>query len=577
MKSIITLLFLSLLSLSISAHRYNEKVSAYLATIDSLILRFDETKQARQIEIDLIAAVPMESTLQERYEYHKRLFEEYLRFDTDSALVHANQCFYLANQIGSLPMVHYSHIQKSFLNAITGQLHESVAELQQIETATLSPKVRVEYFGQLALLYSRFAEYTDEGRGDRRDYYYQREMDYIDSTLVVLPFNDPYRIIYRALRNLKFGDYAQSIAELSGYISASPQVNLINSQMLDLLASLYRDNGQEEQQIECLCEMAIIDLKLCNYDNSSLRNLAVLLNRLGNNDRAYCYMSKCIEMATLLNNRVRMISCLKDFGEIQRTHLQIKERDNRHLTLLLVITFCSLLMTIGAFMYIYRILRHRTKQRVQLGILNKQLTESNQELANTNFLLEKKLEEITFLHQHISDVNQQLDQLNAQLRDTNAQLERHNEVKEEQIGFAFTLCSDYISKIDQYRKNVNRLVRTNQHKELIRATDTPLLVESELKAFYQVFDTVFLHVYPHFVQDFNALLQPDQRITPKGEGRLNTDLRIFALMRLGISDSSKIADFLHSSVQTVYNSRQRTRQKAIDREAFNEQVLKLGK
>lgn len=70
------------------------------------------------------------------------------------------------------------------------------------------------------------------------------------------------------------------------------------------------------------------------------------------------------------------------------------------------------------------------------------------------------------------------------MRDTNAQLERHNEVKEEQIGFACTLCSDYISEIDQYRKNVNRLARTNQHKELIRATDTPLLVESELKAFY---------------------------------------------------------------------------------------------
>lgn len=79
------------------------------------------------------------------------------------------------------------------------------------------------------------------------------------------------------------------------------------------------------------------------------------------------------------------------------------------------------------------------------------------------------------------------------------------------------------------------------------------------------------------MQDFNALLQPDQRITPKGEGRLNADLRIFAFMRLGISDSSKIADFLHSSIQTVYNSWQRTRQKAIDREAFNEQVLKLGK
>ena len=118
---------------------------------------------------------------------------------------------------------------------------------------------------------------------------------------------------------------------------------------------------------------------------------------------------------------------------------------------------------------------------------------------------------------------------------------------------------------------------SQQYKDLLKFTDSPIMIESELKEFYRTFDAIFLHVYPSFVSDFNSLLQPEYRIIPKEEGRLNTELRIFALMHLGVTDSSKIADFFHWSTQTVYNKRVYIRQKAIDRETFNDQVRKLGK
>lgn len=184
------------------------------------------------------------------------------------------------------------------------------------------------------------------------------------------------------------------------------------------------------------------------------------------------------------------------------------------------------------------------------------------------------MDELSAVQASLKEANQQLETLNLQLQEANARLGVKNTIKEEYIGFVLSLCSDYISKLDRYRKNINRKVKAHLYSELYDMTESQAMMQTELKAFYEHFDSVFLHVYPDFVSDFNRLLQPQSQLHTK-EGCLNTELRIFALMRLGITDSQKIADFLHCSLQTVYNNRLRTRQKAIDRETFDKQLLRL--
>ena len=143
---------------------------------------------------------------------------------------------------------------------------------------------------------------------------------------------------------------------------------------------------------------------------------------------------------------------------------------------------------------------------------------------------------------------------------------------------SFSICSSYISKLEEYRKNVNRKLKTGQVEELKSWSASTSIVQSELKEFYHSFDAIFLHVYPDFVDDFNALLRPEERVVLKEGELLNTELRIYALVRLGINDSVKIAEFLHCSPQTVYNNRLRTRNKAvIPKENFAEVVRSLGK
>lgn len=172
----------------------------------------------------------------------------------------------------------------------------------------------------------------------------------------------------------------------------------------------------------------------------------------------------------------------------------------------------------------------------------------------------------------------ELKDLNTQLQEVNDQLRESNYVKEEYIGYVFNICSTYISKLEEFRKNINRKLKVGQIEDVKAMTDSSATASNELKEFYQNFDTIFLHLYPDFVGDFNALLLPEERIELKEGELLNTELRIHALIRLGITDSVKIADFLHCSAQTVYNNRLRTRNKSIiPKEDFINAVKKLGK
>ena len=142
---------------------------------------------------------------------------------------------------------------------------------------------------------------------------------------------------------------------------------------------------------------------------------------------------------------------------------------------------------------------------------------------------------------------------------------------------SFTICSNYIGKLEELKKNIHLKVVTKKYKE-IEASTANFDMKDELKEFYQSFDSVFLHLYPTFVNDFNSLLQEDKRISLREGELLNTELRIYALVRLGITDSVKIAEFLHCSPQTVYNNRFRVRSKAIiPKEDFAETVRTLGK
>lgn len=178
---------------------------------------------------------------------------------------------------------------------------------------------------------------------------------------------------------------------------------------------------------------------------------------------------------------------------------------------------------------------------------------------------------------HLAVLNKQLLDMNSQLKKTNSDAREANHIKEEYIGYFLNICLGYIDKIDNYRKMVNKKLQEKKYEDLLRIVKSTSLKEDELKELFINFDTMFIHLFPNFVEKFNDLLVDDAKIIlDKGE-ILNTELRIYALIRLGIRDSVKISNLLGYSVNTIYNYRAKMKNKAnIPREDFEWTVRQIG-
>ena len=241
---------------------------------------------------------------------------------------------------------------------------------------------------------------------------------------------------------------------------------------------------------------------------------------------------------------------------IEKNYQKAADRNTRILTTSIIAVSILALLLLGLLLFVH----HRNRQ---LAIARNALKESNDELEVANRQLATQKDELS--------------ELNVKQSILNSQLSESNHVKEEYIGRFMSLCSQYIDKLDDYRKFVNKKVKNKEFDELYRLSKSTELKEKELEELYENFDSVFLNLFPTFVDDFNALLDPETQIHPKDENRLTTEIRIFALIRLGIEDSSKIAEFLHYSVNTIYNYRARIKNGALNnRESFERRVKLLG-
>ena len=520
-RKIIALLFLFFCCTFLNAAPYSEKIKELLVRLDSLIAQKNTFAMLKEAKIAQLHKLRKDvRTLEERYWLNKNLYDEYCVYNADSAMN------YVA---GNLDIVYKQNdkyrqmewkIKKSFLLAATGLLKEAQDELDGVSGGSLPKELLVDYYGQMLYLYSHFNQYTGSEMGTLHEHYAQLERVYKDSLNMVLTPEDPL--------------------------------------------CFYRESDEQENYLTYLIYSAMADVRISNKDIASLEELAGVLFSLGDIDHAYVYMSYCLQNALAYRNRVRVVGISAVQDTIHQIYQERNQRQEARLRMYLVLVSVLSLISLFAFLYIYKQM--------------KRLKQSRQQLNEANNRLNKHVEELSKMHGQVAETNVQLTSLNEQLRDTNNQLRESNYVKEEYIGYVFSICSNYISKLDEYRKNINRKLKANQLEDVKALTDTHSMAQNELKEFYHNFDAIFLHIYPDFVSDFNALLHPDEQIVLKDGELLNTELRIYALVRLGITDSVKIAEFLHYSPQTVYNNRLKTRNKAIiPREEFAAVVRSLGR
>ena len=564
-RKIIALLFLLMGCTFLNAAPYSEKIKELLVRLDSLIAQKNTFAMLKEAKIAQLHKLQKDvRTLEERYWLNKNLYDEYRVYNADSAMNYVVDNLNIVYKQNDKYRQMEWKIKKSFLLAATGLLKEAQDELRGVSGGSLPKELLVDYYGQMLYLYSHFNQYTGSEMGTLHEHYAQLERVHKDSLNMVLTPEDPWFLWYK-------GQVVQGTDSMYVF-KERLQKGILNSAFdtrrdamnAYVLACFYRESDEQENYLTYLIYSAMADVRISNKDIASLEELAGVLFSLGDIDHAYVYMSYCLQNALAYRNRVRVVGISAVQDTIHQIYQERNQRQEARLRMYLVLVSVLSLISLFAFLYIYKQM--------------KRLKQSRQQLNEANNRLNKHVEELSKMHGQVAETNVQLTSLNEQLRDTNNQLRESNYVKEEYIGYVFSICSNYISKLDEYRKNINRKLKANQLEDVKALTDTHSMAQNELKEFYHNFDAIFLHIYPDFVSDFNALLHPDEQIVLKDGELLNTELRIYALVRLGITDSVKIAEFLHYSPQTVYNNRLKTRNKAIiPREEFAAVVRSLGR
>ncbi len=482
-----------------------------------------------------------------RYELCHRLYEEFQPYMNDSAIYYIDQCIALAEKMGDHIRAEQCQLQLAFQCTESGMYNEAMDILRAIDVTQISDaKNRQKYYSTISHLYSEVGYYCKVPRL-QRDYY---------------ATGDRYRALIDSTVSSR--DEALQIKEMQCFAAGDAQGALQYSDMrlkqVDkgsheyAIVAFYRYldyslKGDSVQARYWVTQSALSDVKNAIMDQGALWELANLLMADGDMDRAYYYIHFAWQCANKFNTVKRNNQISPVLTSISDNYEESLKRANRQLLALAVVA--SLLAAL-----FLAILFYSNSQRKKLARARNELSMSNQQLGQ---------------------LNQQLSELNAQLGDTNIRLNESNRVKDEYVGRFIHLCSFYIDRLDEMRKRVNKMVKGKDLAALDKFTEGNELRDQNLNELYEMFDSTFLHLFPNFVADFNALLQPESRITLDDPRTLNTDLRIFALIRLGIEDSSRIAEFLHYSVNTIYNYRAKVKNGALtDRDSFEARVKAIG-
>lgn len=523
-------------------------ISATQKRSDSLLLVLDKTikekslyaeKRERRID-SLRTLLNVEADLEQRYHIYQKLYKEYRHYNMNSALSVADKKRMIAEELQNRQLIYIAEMNTAEILGIIGMYKESLDITAKIDRQQLDIQQWSYYFHLYHSLYSLMSDNSMSQKEKSR--YDQLISQYKDSLLQNMEINT---LGYNLVKNGKLitqGRYDEALHLMNHcfmeYENDESQMGTIAYGLSDI----YEKKNDPEKEKQYLAISAISDLRRAVKSHIALRKLAVLLYKEGDINRAYNYIKCSMEDASFCGARFRILEISETLPIITTAYdRKIKQEKEKLLKYLILISLLSIIL-ITSIIFIWR-----------------------------------QLKKLSSAKKSIKDMYENMKQMNEDLDELNKKLSESNRVKEEYIGSVFNLCSTYIDKMESYRINLNRNLVASRIEEVRKVTGSTL-VPDELKEFFGHFDAIFLNIYPNFIDEFNSLLKKEEKIIPKAGDILTPELRVFALMRLGITDSSKIAVFLHYSPQTVYNYKLKIRNKLlVSKDEFSVAMQQIGK
>ena len=550
MKKILSLVYILCFSALTSSFAQNKNIKDLYEQLDQAIEQSQYYINQKESRITKIKKQSRQGhTPPQLLTAYYKLYEEYKTYKSDSSIYYIHQAIDLAKRNNMKSDITKLRSLLALQYSTSGAFTEALHVLKSIDKKTLNNSNKKDYYIAFYHVYGELGFTNINIDTELSQEFYSKQDCYRDTLFSILsPNSEDYlmrkEVLLTSQNKLKEALKINDI-RLSKCKKGSHEYGIVAYYRY----LIYRSLKDEDMVKYWLLQSAICDVKCAINDQASLRILAEILSKEKDVERSYKYINFSWKANKKFCTRIRSWQISPVLGTIDHNYqAELKKANHR---LIFAIICVSLLVIALALLTFY---------------VNKQksyLSNARNELKKTNTQLE--------------ELNNKLSSTNGMLKASNDKLNESNGVKEEYIGQFLGACSHYIDKLDKMRLNVNKMVKNKQYNELYSMTKSSEVKEQELEELYANFDKVFLNLFPNFVEDLNGLLKEECQIHLSSPNKLSAIVRVFALIRLGIDDSTKIAEFLHYAVNTIYNYRAKLRNGALnDRNEFEKKVRELG-
>ena len=517
--------------------------SALLQKLDSMIGASETIVAEKNKKIAMLKQMAAKenntSLLLERY---RELSEEYYVFKFDSANVYVEKGLALAKKVQNRRFIVTNTIMKAKLLSIGGLYSEAINTLNTIVPDSLGEQdMTFDYNIAYFTIYSYWADYCNDNTYS--PIYKERSIAYLKNAIANIDDNNSAYDYYMGEYHVYIDkDDDKALKHYLRTLEKNGMTSRVYAMASFAIANNYSAHENMEKYEEYLIKASICDILCCTKENLAIQDLAMHLFKQDNEniERARVYINTAMDDAKSYNNRLRILEISQKLPIIVSTYH--KRLTTQNSTLMYAVWGISLLVvTMLVLLYFF---------------------------VRQNKLLSKRRHELHVSNNMLTETNERLNRANEQLLDTNRK-------REGLAKLYIDLCAKYIDKMAKFQVMVQRKIKANQINELMSYVSSSRLNYEDADTFMKRFDEAFLNLYPSFVTEFNALLKDDEQVITQNPHSLTTELRIFALIRLGVKESSEIAALLYYTPRTIYNYRSAFKNKAIDRESFEERVCTL--
>ena len=537
MKYIFFFLFISLLGSPVSVQAEGS-IAEWLSKLDHSLAQRDQYEKQRvgridkiKKELESIEKLPNKKSDDRYYLLMYQLYDEYKSYCYDSAHHYANECLTLAQYNHQEDRIIQTSNAVAFTLISAGFLTEANEVLKSIDRSKLSGRLLEDYYEHNSQLWRAQADYVREEPFYTK--YITQSNAYLDSLKAMLPANSSRWWSCQGSRQMRDHQFQEALESFYKVLSLCDSDLHTKAMTTAEMAWAYIFLDNEDKAIEYFAQSAIYDNETATREITALYHLSRLIYKKGDHERASVYVHQALEDVQFYNSRLRKI----EIGDI----LPIIERDRYEAVSSqrnwLIAASCLFVLLSAVVLYSYWLIRKK----------NRILTDARETIAT---------------------------QLN-QLQTVNRQLKEDDKIKNAYIGRSFYTNSEFIAKLEKIYLMIDRKIVARQYDDL-RSMMKLSTLNAERENMYEAFDQTFLKIFPDFVQKFNLLFEEKDRKLPPNDHSLTSEMRIFALIRLGITDSERIAKFLNYSVHTVNTYKTRIKNRSIvENEQFESRIMEI--